>query len=834
MAIPTKGMKEEAQRGLDWRKEFGRGGTRIGVTRANQIVNGDNLSDDTIKRMYSFFSRHEVDKQGEGFSQGEDGYPSNGRIAWALWGGDAGFAWSKRLVEQMEDDRALERAEPDALQVGDFVSWNSAGGRARGKIIKIERDGTINIPNSDFTVTGTEEDPAALIQVYRSGEPTDTEVGHKFSTLTKINPIRQEDINMEKEDRHIINVTETDESVVVEFAKEHEDEEDQIEESSYNDEEEERKVVEMPMKYRSIDLSRASYIDEDERRVRIGVSSEEPVERSFGLEVLSHKAEDINVEFINSGRAPLLLDHNMNQQIGVIEEFALDEKQSRTVAIVRFGKSALAQEVFQDVVDGIRMNISVGYKVDRLDRSKDGDKVVYRAAWTPLEISSVSLPADQSRLVGVGRSEDKNKINHKIEVKQMSDNVNLDDVKAQSAEEVKAELKRNSKEIYELASRHGKTDLASKCIAEHMTIEEFRGVLLDEVANDKPLETPKELGMSPKEVRQFSLLRGINALANPSDRAAQKAAEFEFECSAEAAKLYGRNSQGLMLPPEVLRSWNQRDLNTTDDAGLVGEDFRGGDFVDALRNASSVMSAGATMLRGLSGDVKIPKKTAASTAAFVSSEGTAVAESEMTIGSITMSPKTLGCFTDVTRQLLVQSSLDVENLIRNDIAQSMALAIDLGALEGSGTSGNPTGIKNTSGINTVTFAAANPTWAETVNMESQVAVDNALLGNLSYILRADDYGSLKTTEKATGTAQFIVDRDGRINNYGVVVSNQPTSGDHYFGNFSDLLIGMFGGVELIVDPYTNSSSGTVRVVGIQMIDVAVRNAVSFCLGNDGV
>ena len=224
---------------------------------------------------------------------------------------------------------------------------------------------------------------------------------------------------------------------------------------------------------------------------------------------------------------------------------------------------------------------------------------------------------------------------------------------------------------------------------------------------------------------------------------------------------------------------------------------------------------------------------AASTAAFVSSEGTAVAESDMTIGSVTMSPKTLGCFTDVTRQLLTQSSLDVENLIRNDIAQSMALAIDSGALEGSGSSGNPTGIKNTTGINTVTFAGANPTWAETVNMESQVAVDNALIGNLSYIMRADDYGSLKTTEKATGTAQFVVDRDGRINNYGVVVSNQPTAGDHYFGNFSDLLIGFFGGLDIIVDPYTNSSSGTVRVVGIQMIDVAVRNAVSFCLGNDG-
>ncbi len=601
--------------------------------------------------------------------------------------------------------------------------------------------------------------------------------------------------------------------------------EDVVEEESYDEPEEERKVVDMPIRYRNIDLSRAKFIDEDTRTVRIGVSSEEPVERSFGLEILSHKAEDVNMEFINSGRAPLLLDHDMTKQIGVIEDFRLDETAKRTIAVVRFGKSRLASEVFEDVKDGIRMNISVGYRVNKLMRIKDSKEVAYRAAWSPMEVSSVSIPADSSRLVGVGRSQSFKEI-------KMDNEVNLDEVKAKSAEEVKAELKRNSQEIYKLAERHNQKDLAARAIAEHKTIEEFRGELLETIAS-KPLETPKDIGLSKKEMKRFSLVKGINALANPSDRAAQKAAEFEFECSAAAAEAYGRNSQGLMLPPEVLREWNQRDLNTSDDAGIVGQDFRGGDFIDALTNSSSVMSAGATLLRGLQGDVKIPKKTGTSTAAFVSSEGTAVAESEMTIGSVTLSPKTLGCFTDVTRQLLTQSSLDVENLIRNDIAQSMALAIDAGALEGSGTSGNPTGIKNTAGINTVTFAGANPTWAETVNMESQVAVDNALIGNLSYIMRADDYGSLKTTEKASGTAQFVVDRDGRVNNYGVVVSNQPTSGDHYFGNFSDLLVGFFGGLDIIVDPYTNSSSGTVRVVGIQMIDVAVRNAVSFCLGNDG-
>ena len=205
MPRPTDGMKTEAQRGLDWREEHGRGGTRVGATRARQIVANENLSDDTVKRMYSFFSRHEVDKQAEGFSPGEDGYPSNGRIAWALWGGDAGYSWSKRLVEKMKKEQ--DRALPDALKVGDFVSWDTSGGRARGKIIKIERDGKINIPNSSLTLTGTEDDPAALIQLYRGGEPTDIEVGHKFSTLTKINPIRDfNDFNSLELEKHPLSI----------------------------------------------------------------------------------------------------------------------------------------------------------------------------------------------------------------------------------------------------------------------------------------------------------------------------------------------------------------------------------------------------------------------------------------------------------------------------------------------------------------------------------------------------------------------------------------------------------------------------------------------------
>ena len=656
---------------------------------------------------------------------------------------------------------------------------------------------------------------------------------HPLSTKNKEEKI----MDIEKEDRHILNVSETDNSVIVEFKKVEDDSEEMEmemteDERPYHDDEDkdkDRNVIDEKIEYRTVTLSRSHHIDEEKRTVRMGVSSEEPVERSFGKEVLSHKAEDINMSFIQSKTAPLLLDHDMTKQIGVIEEFRLDEKQKRTTALVRFGKSNLAREVFQDVVDGIRMNVSLGYRIDKMERTEKDDETYYRAAFTPMEVSMVSIPADQSRLVGVGRSKDKQTISYN-EVREMENEkqeINLDEVKSNAVDEAKAEFKRNSKEILDLAARHNKRDLADEAISEGLSVEEFRGVLLENISNDKPLETPSEIGLTEKETKRFSILRAINAMANPTDRKAQEDAAFEFECSRAAGELYGKTAQGVLLPPEVLSNWSQRDLNASDDSNLIGQDFRAGDFIDVLRNSSAVMQ-NATILNGLSGDVKIPKKTAAATAAFISSEGGAAGESEMTIGSVTMSPKTLGAFTDVTRQLMIQSSLDVENLIRSDLAGSMAIAIDNAALEGSGSSGNPTGITNTTGINTVSLSsAAAPTFAEMVSMESAVAVDNALLGGLVYIVHPTNAGTLKTTTKDSGSGQFVY-QNGEINGYPVVVSSQLTANNYVFGNMQDLLVGMFSGLDIVVDPYSNSTSGTVRVVALQSLDVNVRHAVSFC------
>lgn len=404
------------------------------------------------------------------------------------------------------------------------------------------------------------------------------------------------------------------------------------------------------------------------------------------------------------------------------------------------------------------------------------------------------------------------------------------DISAVEAEAKKTAL-RDAGEIMRLATKHNMVEAGQAAIAAGRSAAEFSGEVLESIET-KPLDTG-DIGMTAKEVKRYSLFNVVNALANPSDRRAREAAAFEFEISEETAKRSGKDPQGLMVPYDVL---SRRDLNSADESDLFSDDFRGGEFIDVLRNSSSVMQAGARMLSGLSGDVAIPKKATAASAAWIATEGGAATESEMTTSSVSLVPRQLAAFTDITRQLRQQASLDAEALVRDDLAQALALAIDLAALQGSGSSGQPTGIKNVSGINTVDFGTSPvlvPSYAKVVDMETAVAEDNALTGNLAYILPAAMYGGLKTTEKATNTAQFVVEPGGTINGYRAIVSNQCTAGDMFFGNFNDLLVGMWGaGVDITVDPYSLSTTGSIRIVAFQTVDVAVRHAVSFCLGND--
>ena len=818
----TEGMKTEAQRGLDWRKEFGRGGTEVGIARARDIVNDKSLSEDTVKRMYSFFSRHEVDKKAEGFRPGEEGYPSNGRIAWALWGGDAGFSWSKDKVNGMDENRSYEDMRP-------YPNEHAARLENPDKYESFRRENDAGGSGIDF-IYGILPEGGSELQAIRFDKERYTPEQaktwlkeHDFAAIL-FEEASEGRLMSEVEERATIKVEieiDTEDHPEVDMVEEVVEEEDVVLE-------EERKAL-VEVLHRAMDMS-AKSVDEKKRTVEIAVSSELAVDRSFGKEILVHESGAIDMGFVASGRAPLLLDHDPERQIGVIESVELSGDRVLR-AKVRFGRSALAQEVFQDVVDGIRSNVSVGYRVNKMERSTTNKDEYLVRSWSPLEVSVVSIPADPS--VGVGRSaaalEPQPKVEPSIkkEVK-MTDEVNMDAVRAEAAEAAA----KNASAIIELAARHNKRDLGDAALRSGKSIEQFRGELLDVIGSDKPLAN-EDIGLTKKEIRQFSVVRAIAALANPSDRRLREAAAFEFEVSEAAAQRYGRGAQGVMLPTDILGVW-KRDLNTSDDNEIVATNLLANEFIDVLRNSSSVMQAGARMLPGLQGNVAIPKKTAASSGGWISTEGGAAGESEPTFGTVSMTPKNIGAFTDMTRQLILQSTPAIEQLVRDDLTQALALAIDKGALEGSGSSGQPTGILNTSGVNKPTaFAAAVPTFAEMVALETAVAEDNALFGNLAYITDAATYGGLKTKAKDAGSGMFVLE-GGQANGYNVIRTQQSTAGNVYFGNFADCMIGMWGGLDLTVDPYTASSTGTVRIVALQTVDVALRNAVSFAYNNDTV
>ena len=324
---PTSGMKTEAKRYKEWKKDGEAGGTDDAARRATQILSGGEMSADVVITMNAWFARHESDKSGKGFRPSEKGYPSKGRVAWAAWGGDAGQTWARSKSNSIKKARERtmstenERAEPDALSVGDFVSWSSSGGRAAGRITKITRDGSINVPNSSFTINGTEDDPAALIKIYRDNEETDdTYAGHKFSTLTKISPIRSSE-NMEQE----TSIERRDPSE----------------------------------KFQRTELTEFRSVGKG-RTFEFPFSSEYPVERYFGKEVLKHDDKSIDFSRLNSGAAPLLWNHDPDRHIGIVERAYIDKDKKRAYAKVRFSRNKFASEVLEDVKDGILRGISFG------------------------------------------------------------------------------------------------------------------------------------------------------------------------------------------------------------------------------------------------------------------------------------------------------------------------------------------------------------------------------------------------------------------------------------------------------------------------------------------
>lgn len=629
-------------------------------------------------------------------------------------------------------------------------------------------------------------------------------------------------------------------------------------------------------------------VNREARTVELSFSSDtDKVERWFGIEILSHAPGACDLSRLNNG-APFLWMHNWDDQRGVVVPgSARIDGDGKGRCTVKISRSEDGEELLQDIEDGIKTKISCGYlpSAMKLVEERDGVDVFMVTEWQPYEVSSVSVPADDD--VGVGRvaetpQEDqqakppKNPSNintaaHRganteatmfekitrdasgnlvrakvdaegkiLEVLEVLERAGADIAAAQTRGAAEAQARVAA--ITKMGKEYGQEAKALEFIEAGKSPEDFQRELLHSFATQraaKPLaeqEAEAGIGMSKKDVRQYSILRAVRASLPEATKADLAAGAFELECSRAAAEKYGKTPKGIIIPGDVLmdRAFGAGgSASATGGSAAVATNLLAGSFIDILRKRAWVMRR-CRSLAGLVGNVDIPKQTA-TTQAYRVGEGGAPGAGQPGLDQITFTPKTVGAYTDITRRLMLQATPDAEAIVRDDILKVMALEIDRVAIYGTGTEYQPKGVKLQSGINAVDFATAGkPSFAELVDMETQIALDNADVDSMVYAFNAAVRGHAKTTLKFPGVngSQTIWEPGNTVNGYATEVTNQIATGDVFFGNWADLVVAMWGGLELRVDPYALSTSGGLRLIALQDLDINVRRTESFCWGSD--
>ena len=624
-------------------------------------------------------------------------------------------------------------------------------------------------------------------------------------------------------------------------------------------------------------LKRSEFVDfkvaDDERTLEFPFSSETPVNRGYlGNEVLIHREGSIDFSRLNAS-APLLLNHDTDKVIGVVERGWLDSEKKQGRVKVRFANNALGKESLEMVNDKIYRNVSFGYSVDETEEAENGTYNVLR--FTPAEVSLVATPADYS--VGVGRtiatqpketsnmSEDRSSDASVAAPvappkpptpKEMTTTPDLEVVRSKAAEEA-AKLERSRiANITALCRQHGFDELGTQLVEKGSSIDEARAAVLDTIGK-KPVETVAPVQLDEKEHADYSITAGIRgALTGDwSSRSAGFVRELSQEVERSGVK---RTSERSFLIPYAALEKRATYVTSgaTTGGNLVETDLKAEDFIEALRNNSLMVGMGVRTLPGLVGDVAIPRRSGTSTAYWLSSETTAITQSESTFDQISLTPKTAGVLSKYSRQTLLQATPGIEELIRSDLADTLNLAVDLSILNGSGSSGQPTGIMQTSGIGSVAGGTngAAITLENLIKLEEEVLVDNAGGNNMGYVTNAKVLSALKQLRaggSAAGNGSFLWNTDlsafgrgatpGVINGYQVGVTNQvpsnltkgSTSGECsavVFGDFSQAVVGFWGnGMEIAVsdsdsDDFTKALTS---VRALTTLDVAVRQASGF-------
>lgn len=605
----------------------------------------------------------------------------------------------------------------------------------------------------------------------------------------------------------------------------------------------------------------------DEERFEIAISSEFPVRRWFGSEILDHSKGAVDLSRAKTGLA-FLDSHDTKAIVGIVTDVKIgDDKVLR--GVVQFSRNPKAQEVKRDVQDGIRKYISVGYGVNEytLEKTSKDEGDTYRAtSWTPMEASSVAVPADPS--VGHNRKAGERgfpvKVRSSITAEQSAESQTevrnmANEVKDNA--QILTDSRNASAEIVKLGKRHGiDQERVAGWIGEGRSLDSVSALILDEVSSRSKViklpgseeRTAEDISLSEKEQREYNLARGIMTLIS-NEESDGRENSIELEISQTIERSWGGKRHGGLFVP-----WSVRNVNAlvaqqkragldsgTTNAGVELKFTEPGAFIDFLYNRMRVKELGAQTISGLRDNVAFPKQTGKASGSWVAENpGSDVADSALTLGQVTTSPKTYQSSTSYSRQLLAQAVIDVDTLVRADLARDMALALDLAAINGNG-SGAPVGIMNTSGVQSFTLAAdsgngGQPSYDDIVHMLEDLEDMNAdQLGDPGWLTTPGIKSLLKLTARLANTIALPVWADNdTISGYKAASSNQvpktltkgSTSNNHalILGVFATMVIGMWGsGFELVVDPYRLKKQGMIELTTFMLTDVCLRYPQAF-------
>lgn len=603
--------------------------------------------------------------------------------------------------------------------------------------------------------------------------------------------------------------------------------------------------------------------------------------------------------------------------IGVVEKAWIEGNRLMADLIIsrRAALADLRQDVADGLIRNVSIGYQIGERT--LTKAHDDQPNEYRVTnWTPFEISLVDIPADAT--VGLGRQATEQHPHYRVidlptpgaagssatkgttmpEI--IQDPAPVAQPVANRAADIQlgadplAADRERAKEIRAIGRQFDMVDLADRAIDSGMSLDAFRTQTMDRLKDKgalRPAEDPN-IGMTKKDVENYSFCRAMLAASDPVNAA--RIAPFETECSRAAQdkrdgdKHYTGRDTAITIPLDVLArgmsmtdqmagavarqliqramsrataggmdvSHAYRDLvvgTATAGGNLVATELLGSSFIDLLRNAMVLDQLGITWLRDLNGNIAIPSQTGGATGYWLAESG-APTESQQTIGQMALTPKTMGAFTDFSRRLLLQSSLDVEAFVRADLAALLGQTLQLAAINGSGTANEPTGLLNISGIGSVAGGTNGlaPAYTHMVDLESAVANANADSGNLAFLTNTKVRGTLRKTQEFSGTngkavwtsmvgQRGVGDVLGYNSHTTNAVPSNLTKGTSagvcsaiLFGNWSELVIGMWGGLDIMLDPYTGATSGTRRVIALQDVDINVRHVASFAAMKDAL